>query len=135
MKKKTESSTTTIATEKTGKIKSKKTTRRKRITKVNINPKIYKIKRKNKVILGKEKLVCDGYCDDTRSEICLDKNLSISSDKVILLHEIIHAILHSAGLNKFQKSEELIVSMVSPGLIRFMRENRNVVRYLIEEDE
>lgn len=130
MKKSTKDSKNTNLTNKKPKV-----TRRKRITKVNLSPKTYKVKRKNKVLVGKEKLVCDGYCDDSRSEIYLDKNLSISSDKVILLHEIIHAILYTAGLDKFPKTEEHIVSLISPGLIRFMRENKNVIRYFMEEDE
>lgn len=115
----------------------KKITRKKRITKVKIEPNLYKVKRKFNLIKGKGKnrIKVDGYCDYSSSIIALDKDLSISTDKVILLHEILHAIYNCSSSRGWTKVEEEIVSKLAPGIIRLLRDNKNLVRYLMEEDE
>ncbi len=115
----------------------KRVTRKKRITKINVDPNLYKVKRKVNLIKGKgkDRIKCDGYCDYSTSTIALDKDLSISTDKVILLHESLHAIYNCSSPGGWTKVEEKIVSKLAPGIIRLMRDNKNLVRYLMEEDE
>ena len=88
--------------------------------KVRIGYKDYKISFVKRVDIQKS---C-GECDNTLGTIRIDKELKDIERANTVLHEVMHAIFYTQGLQLTAKQEELIVTSITNGLIGFSRDNR-----------
>lgn len=60
------------------------------------------------------------------------KNVNYIENKITLLHEIIHISLKTLGYNK---QKEKIVSGLSGMLLQVMRDNKEIIDYLTEQNK
>lgn len=66
---------------------------------------------------------------ETRIQVRQDKPKQFQ--RVVLAHEIVHAIFHNAGRNEQDEDD---IDMVAFGLVEFLRRNSQIVRFLMEPD-
>jgi hypothetical protein len=79
--------------------------------KVNIKGAVYSLATKD---LQKE--ACQGYCDNEKLEIAIDKSLKGESLKSSLIHEIFHGALYQVSMHQTSLTvdqEEIIVDVLS----------------------
>lgn len=72
-----------------------------------------------------------GVFDPNQLIIWLDKASSSERRKVTLVHELLHAMLNVARIDKVETEEEF-VGRAAPVLLSFLRENRAAVAYIQE---
>jgi hypothetical protein len=70
-------------------------------------------------------------------EIVLQPDVADMVLRETLLHEVLHAVLFNTGLSDrmTDKAEEHLVRALSPALFGLLRDNHNLVQYLIGDDE
>jgi Zn-dependent peptidase ImmA (M78 family) len=72
-----------------------------------------------------------GQCDKQRGIIYVCTHLDDVVIADTLLHEVLHAVWHEYGLQDDDR-EERIVHTLASGLIQVMRDNPQVIRYLLK---
>ena len=76
-----------------------------------------------------------GMCDKATHTILLDQSMGPQKMREVLLHEINHAIYNAVGLNIHDEiSEERIVLAMTYQQLAVMRDNPDLVAWLMEED-
>ncbi len=75
---------------------------------------------------------CWGRIDYARQSILLDSKASPDHLAVTVLHEILHAVLHSVGIEK--DPAEDVISRSTPTLLDTLRRNPKLVHYLLTTD-
>lgn len=73
-----------------------------------------------------------GQNDPTRLEIQVINDRPKPFQRIVLAHEIVHAIYTNAGR---QEQPEDDVDMLAFGLVEFLRRNSQIVRFLMEPDD
>lgn len=99
------------------------------IEEVSLSAIKYKVVKTNETILsgGQE---CGGEVDYNTCEILISER-KIANDRVpfVLMHEIVHAMLFERGFEEENDNEKL-VSGIATGIIDFIRNNDEAVRYI-----
>jgi hypothetical protein len=79
-----------------------------------------------------------GVYAETDQTISLDKDMGFERQRETLLHEVLHAVLAITHLDSVMLTQggdgfdEHVVSVLSPVLLAWLRDNREVVAYLME---
>jgi len=68
-----------------------------------------------------------GTYEQEQSTIILKDNMSLSSIRDTLVHELIHAILQH-----YEMDSEKIVRVMTPALVTLLRDNPDLVRFITE---
>lgn len=80
----------------------------------------------------------DGLTTRT-GRIILRDNAVIDMQREIVLHEILHAIFFATGVELTQVEQEHVeeraVATLAGGLVQVLRDNPDLVAYLVQEDE
>lgn len=97
---------------------------------IKINWRTYKILKKETLQGGDDYV---GNVFQSSGEIEIKKDQEFYAEKITVLHEIIHCILYHAG-SKLKKDEDFI-EMVANGIYQVLKENPEVVRWIVNEDE
>ena len=74
-------------------------------------------------------VAANGDCDHDEVMIRIRKRMRRTKTQEILLHEVLHACLYPLDL----KNEERFVEKMAPELLQVLKNNPNLVRYLVEE--
>jgi hypothetical protein len=102
---------------------------------VKIGPYIYDIKYDKELVdkhLLETKEEVYGYCDYDKLEIVLNPELSEQLIQEVLLHEILHGV-NAIATRIGADDEEKYVTIGSPILLQALRENGEVLLYLITD--
>jgi hypothetical protein len=94
---------------------------------VKVGPHVYRVLRKPKTAMPKHL----GSCDCSSLQIWVRQRLKKSKAAEILLHETLHAILHSVCNGESKNEEEDFVEAASPVLLQVLQDNPQLVEYLI----
>ena len=73
-----------------------------------------------------------GRCDHDTLVLSVAKKVDLQFQKIVLLHEILHAVYHLSGLPDPVTEEQMITS-ISPLLVLLMRDNPKLLEYLCEK--
>lgn len=73
-----------------------------------------------------------GSFDSSRAKILIDTRRPAQVQAETLLHEIMHGLIHDAGLDFEDDDEELLVKRLAPRLAAFMGDNKAAVRAISE---
>ncbi len=73
-----------------------------------------------------------GYIDYRKLIITVDTQLPYERTAEAVMHEVLHGVLHCAGVNWLIKEDEHFVRMVTPMLLDTLRRNPDLVTYLTE---
>ncbi len=71
-----------------------------------------------------------GYIDYRKLVITVDTQLPFPRTAEALMHEVLHGVLHCAGVNWLIREDEHFVEMVAPMLLDTLRRNPDLVTYL-----
>ncbi|MFT9003133.1 MAG: ImmA/IrrE family metallo-endopeptidase [Liquorilactobacillus hordei] len=96
---------------------------------ININSVRYKISRIKK--LWDEGEPCWGVTLFKENKIKLNNDLSAQKMEQVLVHELIHATLHEAGLDNYSNDEELI-NPFGNALYSLIMENQTLFRIMMD---
>lgn len=108
------------------------------LSQVKIGSLMFQIRCKPRLHLDKQRV--DGFVKESSSEIYIDSELDPEYFKTILLHEISHALLFSAGLTKSLNKmstddiEECFVVAFSYGIYAVLKDNPDL-RYFLYDQE
>ena len=97
---------------------------------IKINWRIYKIIKKE-IIKGGDDYI--GNVFQNLGEIEIKQNQEYYSERITMLHEIFHSILYFAG-NKLKEDEDFI-EMLANGIYQVLKENPEVMKWIINEKE
>jgi hypothetical protein len=67
-----------------------------------------------------------GRCDADKQAIFVEDGQPLESEQDTTLHEVLHAIEHSMGMDV----EELVIQRLATGLLAVIKDNPSFVRYL-----
>ena len=95
---------------------------------VKIGPHVYSILRKPSAAMPNSW----GSCDNGTLQIWVRQRLKRSKASEILLHECLHAILHPSVNGTSKNEEEDFVEAASPGLLRLLHDNPELLEYLTQ---
>ena len=70
-----------------------------------------------------------GRCDYKKQAIVLDPGMAPGQYRATLLHEVLHAVIHTSGA-KFDDDEQIISALEFP-LLAVLRDNHALVAYLV----
>lgn len=106
-----------------------------------MNPKTILIgPHKYKVIYDEDRCVdaeANGMMRSDDTEIIVNPEISQDRQRVVLLHETLHAIFDLAGFEKLDlvsvKLEEKIINNISPLLLDVLRRNKNLIDFLLDK--
>ena len=76
-----------------------------------------------------------GNIDAESNAIRIAPSLEASRKRVIVLHEVVHAVLEAAGWrwdDTRERGHEDVVNTITPGLLAVLRDNPDLVAYLRE---
>jgi hypothetical protein len=114
--------------------------RPKRPTKVLVGGLVYRVKYDEaslKAAKARELEDLNGHCANDQLLITVDGSMAEPNVREILLHEILHACHWAAGapltLMKEDDPEEGLVRVLSPRLMGVLRNNPDVLEYLLGE--
>jgi Zn-dependent peptidase ImmA (M78 family) len=71
-----------------------------------------------------------GYVSHINQRIDVEQNMTIPTQKIALLHETLHGIMHQSGI--ISDDEESIVIAISHGLYALLRNNPELVDYIVK---
>jgi len=74
-----------------------------------------------------------GFVNNNEGFIELRKDGENNSKRISFLHEVVHSILYYAG-NKLKRDEDFI-EMMANGIYQVMKENPEIVKWIIKENE
>lgn len=105
------------------------------LTKIKISPYEWMIKPfKNPKVNNKP---VDGYCYARGRIIAYASGLSSDRERVVVLHELMHALIHRAGGYKqswlTRSREEWLVEEVTLSLMSLLKDNPSFVRWLLND--
>lgn len=73
-----------------------------------------------------------GMMDPFSQTIWVDPDQAEDSKADTLLHEVLHAVWLAAGAHESKpKTEEAVISTLTPGLLCALRNNPNLVKFLV----
>lgn len=75
---------------------------------------------------------CRGIIDLIQGEIYLDDSIGETVKPTILMHEIVHGILCSRGLEDISSNEEA-VDAIARGIINLINDNSELIKYINEQ--
>jgi hypothetical protein len=93
---------------------------------VKVGPHVYSILRKSKAEMKDH-----GLCDWDQVQIKIQERLRKSKAQEVLLHEVLHACCYPNMADVQNKTDEEFVDTVSPLLLQVLRDNPELVEYLI----
>jgi len=81
-----------------------------------------------------QKSELDGVCDHTKQQISLSPQLLPDASRVVLVHELLHAIFHITGLGHDMEdgTEEKLCRVLEGPLVMLLRDNPRLVAHLTE---
>lgn len=99
---------------------------------VKVGPHTYKVEVAKPSGLSHEEYGCT---DIGRTTISLAPGMSASMQRDTLLHEVLHAVLDATGWahRLGNKKEEELVRALAPALLTFLRDNREVLRWMTKK--
>ena len=71
-----------------------------------------------------------GYIHHLTQQIEVEKEMTAPIQKIALLHEILHGIIHQSGI--ISDDEEQFIIAISHGLYALLRDNPHVIQYIVE---
>ena len=95
---------------------------------VKVGPHVYSVLRKLKSEMPNDL----GSCDSTSLQIWVRHRLKKSKAAEILIHETIHACLHSIANGGSHNEEEAFVEGLSPMLLQVIQDNPGLLAYLTQ---
>lgn len=104
----------------------------KSIKKVKIGYSTYKIEYKRKP-KEKNKLLA-GRIEYAKYRITIAKNFNEEYNIQVLMHEITHGLLYSIGQVKLG-GDEVLVEGLSQQLVGFIRDNKDLIKIIMDEKE
>lgn len=72
-----------------------------------------------------------GVCDKHEHEIAVCAGLNPQMTGNVLIHEMLHAVFYSMGIEIGDDNEEDLVNRLANGLQQVMRDNPEAVKYLM----
>jgi Zn-dependent peptidase ImmA (M78 family) len=107
----------------------------KKIETINITPFVYKLVLDNDKVeeeqnSSKKMIEYYGYCDKENEEIVIRDDLNKTNFKIVLLHEIIHAMLYKLSNSKH---DEQAIELISTGLYELIKNNPHLISFLKDE--
>jgi Zn-dependent peptidase ImmA (M78 family) len=79
-----------------------------------------------------------GYIDNERNTIIIKQSLDETRKKIVLLHEILHAMLMKCGLNLKEEDDDLfeqIIECLSHSALSLLINNPELIKYLTDKKE
>lgn len=74
-----------------------------------------------------------GQINHIKNQILLRNGLSAEKRRIVLLHEIYHAVFQKLGFEKETNNEQLI-DVIASSIIQLLRENPEMARELVSYD-
>lgn len=67
--------------------------------------------------------------------IRLNEEMTFSHEKVVLLHEMLHGILYTAGIDEMVKNKdiEIIIEAIAHGIINLFSENPDLYEFMLKD--
>lgn len=98
---------------------------------LKIGPVTYKVKTEKDLRNSEDKQLYGQYRAGT-GEIILDTKIPSNRWRSVLLHEVLHGIWASQSLykSKYAEHEEEIVSLLTPMMLQFLQDNKELVKEL-----
>lgn len=94
---------------------------------VKVGPIVYRVKLVDDLRDGEHQF--DGWIDYAAAKIEIVKGLNHEFERVVLLHEVMHAVLKQAGQ---ASSDEKLVTALGYALVDLIQQNPELVRYLMQ---
>lgn len=100
---------------------------------IYVGPDDYEVCIKKPSEMDRDRLL--GETDTSNTEIAINGKQSRSSTQNTILHETLHAIFWSSGLNRATEMdiEEKVILTITPWVIQVLRDNPRLVAYLLEK--
>jgi len=95
---------------------------------VKIGPTRFKIRRKRSLKLDGEAV--DGYISFSDSEIFLDSKLSLGTEQMTILHEVLHGFFQYSGMHLSSDQEHKYIELLSANMLTLIQDNSGLVKYL-----
>lgn len=73
-----------------------------------------------------------GNCDHTALSVAINSKIAKDFERVVVVHELLHAIYHLSGIPESEEEEKIVTSL-SPLLLLLMRDNPKLLEYLCEK--
>lgn len=114
-------------------------TRNPRPTSVKIGPQSFSIEYRDTNLDGMLSDGSHGYTLDQGNLIVIANDLSISKQKIVVMHEVLHAMrmIFENGMpdkeSDYEKWEHFFIGVYENALIMFMRDNPEIVDWLMTE--
>lgn len=107
-----------------------------KINNIKIGSMNYKIVFKDKVVDDNNQEI-NGVMLYDSERIEINKRLTLNVKKVILLHEILHAILEKSGIDSSEDNMEQIITAISNNMIDVFneQENKHIRNFLFHVDK
>jgi len=70
-----------------------------------------------------------GYINHLDQKIDVEEKMSITMQQIALIHEVLHGIVHQSGV--ISDDEEQFVIAISHGIYALLKQNPDLVRYLV----
>lgn len=97
---------------------------------IKVGPFYYEVKRWKRMPADNSEAW--GMCDRATNVILLSEVPGPQKQREVLLHEVLHAIYGTTGLcSKDNVPEEMVVTDMSPALLQVLRDNPDLVDYLV----
>jgi hypothetical protein len=101
---------------------------------VRVGPYTYQVELDGDAIHHEHQDVVWGVTENGNQRILLDSRIAADHQKCTLLHEVLHACLHAAGVSPGTELEdEAFISHVTPTLLATLKDNPALVLGLLEE--
>jgi hypothetical protein len=110
-----------------------------RPTSVKIGPQTFDVEYRNTNLDGMLNDGSHGYTLDQGNLIVIANDLSVSKQKIVLMHEVLHAmrmIFENSVPDKeadYERWEHFFIGVYENSLIMFMRDNPDIVNWLMTE--
>lgn len=104
--------------------------------KINIDPINYDVVYSEKPNYGDD-IEVFGFIDSDNCKIHIKKDLHPTRSKIVLLHELLHAMLMKCGLNLKEEEDDLheqLIECLSHSLISLIKNNPDLIAYLSNSD-
>lgn len=103
--------------------------------KINIDPIIYSVEFVDNPNYDEEEIF--GYINNEDNTIKIKKSLHETRKKIVILHEVFHAMLLKCGLNLKEEDDdhyEQIIECLSHSLLSVIVNNPELIKYLTKKE-